>query len=90
MIRYKEFRTPRRIQVGNREHLLAFVKGDIKFTSGGFEGEIKEVLWVPDLTENLLSDGRTMQLLEEVEASFDAAAKDLQEDANPRVPTPVF
>lgn len=59
---YHQFESPRKIIVGNGDHLLAHGEGSIPFTSGEYCGELSKVLWAPKLTENLFSVGRAIAL----------------------------
>lgn len=58
---YEEFMEPHRIYLGNNEPLEAYGKGNMPFTNGEFEGELVNVLWVPEISENLFSTGRAME-----------------------------
>lgn len=57
---YEELSVPRSIIFGDGKESLAVGKGKFEFRSGKFEGELREVLWVPDLYENLFSVGKTI------------------------------
>lgn len=59
---FKLFEAPRHIYVGNGERVDAIGAGRMPFTMGNSEGELKQVLFVPQLSENLFSVGKAMAL----------------------------
>lgn len=61
LVDYEEYETPRKIYQGNGESLQVYGKGRMPFENNEFTGELKKVLWVPELTENLFSIGRAME-----------------------------
>ena len=56
---YQEFKTPTSIKIGNDDNIFAYGKGNIEIVtvvSGeGIEGTMYDVLFVPDLNQNLFS-----------------------------------
>lgn len=58
---YCELDEPRAITIGDGKELSAIGKGKFSFKSGKFEGDLLEVMWVPGLSENLLSVGHAIK-----------------------------
>lgn len=57
---YKKLDTPRIITLGDGKQTLAKGKGKVVFECDGDEGELLDVLWVPEISENLFSVGKAM------------------------------
>ena len=60
MVNYSEFTEAKEIVLGNGKTTKAYGEGEVPFKSEEFTGELKSVLWVPGLTENLFSVGRAL------------------------------
>lgn len=73
---YKSFNTPKKITIGNGEHLQAKGEGSLHFRSGRFTGVLLEVLWVPDLSENLFSVPKAME--QNCDVKFDPKSSKVQ------------
>lgn len=54
---YEDLDEPREITIGDGKEIFARGKGKFSFKSGKFEGDLFDVMWVPGLSENLLSVG---------------------------------
>ena len=56
---YQEFKTPTSIKIGNGDNIFAYGKGNIEIMTvvngEGIEGTMYDVLFVPDLNQNLFS-----------------------------------
>lgn len=63
---YLKFTEPKEIMLGDGKLTEAFGQGTIYFRSDEFSGELQQVLWVPELTENLFSVGRALSQGSEV------------------------
>lgn len=61
LVDYEMFETPHPIIIGDGKSLEAYGSGKMPFVNEEFTGELKNVLWVPELSENLFSICRTME-----------------------------
>ena len=61
LIEFKELESPLQITLGNGDKVSAYGTGTMPFTSYKYTGELQNVLWVPDICENLFSVVRAMQ-----------------------------
>lgn len=68
---YTQLDQPKSITIGDGKELLAIGKGKYSFHSGRYEGDLFDVMFVPGLSENLLSVGHAMAKGNEIEFSND-------------------
>lgn len=61
LVEFEEYNEPHKIHLGNGKSLEVLGRGNMPFSNNEFTGELKKVLWVPDLAENLFSIGRAME-----------------------------
>lgn len=57
---YKDLDTPKTITLGDGKKTFAIGSGEYEFSCGMYEGVLKDVLWVPELNENLFSVGKAI------------------------------
>lgn len=62
LVDYVEFENPKKIYIGDGRGLDALGQGTMPFSNENFVGELTKVLWIPELSENLLSIGQSIEL----------------------------
>lgn len=58
---YEEYNSPHKIYLGDGKSLEVYGEGNMFFHSSEFEGTLLNVLWVPQLSENLFSIGKAIE-----------------------------
>lgn len=59
---YEKFEKPHKIYLGDGKPVEAYGKGKMPFITDEFTSELRDVLWVPEMSENLFSLCRAMEM----------------------------
>lgn len=70
---YQDLVVPKTIILGDGKRTFARGQGEYEFVSGRYEGVLRNVLWVPELNENLFSVGKAISRGVKVEFFEDQA-----------------